>query len=570
MRQLDPKYRESFEYLQELIDRIKPEWLKESNIIDLRPVLKTRGGAVQPETLVIGFYVQDKIPRELLDDRGYREIPADIEGVGTDVIPVRQRPLGSVDEKDTRSAMFDTLVGGCAVGNKEMGVYGTFGMPLLAVSDGRMVGLTNEHVLVFDIDGHAGDEVWQPRFHLNAEVSLDSADCCPDGQLHFRGVDNPIVDASAAVFTACVIAAFSDVIDPHRRGQVATLPEPDERTQKETVSAELRYPEIPFPGRPYKIGVKWNYARQTNARVLNHAVSETQVNDHVLTGQLLTTDQPKYPPGARVVLTALLGPETDKSRCGNYFVTAAALSPSHKKAYKIILRPIDVTNVATWSASGDTQVVHRCYGFPRDYLGKLLRQPTVLNGITYDPHGRTMEVVIEGGVLGLRFPPAGISAMLPFPVQEVSARVQTGSAAVTLKAFNGTIEVASTTAAPAAAPVVLNVTAANITSLEFSGGKVGVILEICVTRRVRRLCAYRGMIQLAHDEEIGEWMTYLFAQTRNDVALGIAPTIAAQTIGGLPVTDNFVDAGETDSFIYGHRCNVELKPDGSFEVVAPG
>src|SRR5450631_2495404 len=205
MIRLDPKDRDSYARLQEIIDRIKGEWLSEPNIVDLRPVLKMRRRVVQPDALAIGFYVNDKPSRELLDDRGYREIPAEIEGVPTDVVLAVQRPHGSVDEKATRSAMFDTLVGGCAVGSADMPWYGTLAMPLLAVSDGRMVGLTNEHVLVLDGEGHAGDDVWQPRFHLNAEVSLDSADCCPNGQLHYRGVDNPIVDASAAVFTACVI-----------------------------------------------------------------------------------------------------------------------------------------------------------------------------------------------------------------------------------------------------------------------------------------------------------------------------------------------------------------------------
>jgi hypothetical protein len=439
MIRLDPKERASFDRLQRLIDRIKVEWLRDPNIVDLQPVLKMRRRAVQPETLVIGFYVNEKVRRDLLDERGVRAIPEEIEGVATDVIQVRQRAHGSVDEKATRSAMFDTLVGGCAVGNSQMGYYGTLAMPLLAISDGRMVGLTNEHVLVFDGEGHAGDDVWQPRFHLNGEVSLDSADCCPNGQLHYRGVDNPIVDASAAVFAAAALAAaLSDVIDPHRRGQAATVPNPQERTVKETVSATIAYPEIPFPGRPYKVGTKWNYARQTDTRVLQHGVAETQVNQHVLTGLSLTTDQSKYPRGSRVIFIAVLGPENDKVSCGRYFVTAAALSPSHNKAYKLVLRPVAVGATHTEAAAA-----------------------------------------------------------------------------------------------------------------------------------IKRRCVYRGVLELAHDEELGEWTTYCFAQTRNDAPLGIEPTVAAQTIGGLPVTNNYVDGGETDNFIYGHRCNVDLRPDGQFEVIAP-
>src|SRR5215831_2502666 len=107
MIRLDPKERVSFDRLQELIDRIKAEWLRDPNIVDLRPVLKMRRRAVQPETLVIGFYVNEKVAHDLLVERGARVIPEEIEGVGTDVIQVRQPAHGSVDEKATRSAMFD-------------------------------------------------------------------------------------------------------------------------------------------------------------------------------------------------------------------------------------------------------------------------------------------------------------------------------------------------------------------------------------------------------------------------------------------------------------------------------
>jgi hypothetical protein len=569
---LDPKKRESFERLQQLIDRIKPNWLKQPNIVDLRPVIKVCKGVARPETLVIGFYVTDKVAPNLLGDRGYAQIPDEIENVGTDVVLIRQKPHGSVDEKATRSAMFDTLVGGCAIGNSNMPYYGTFAMPLLAASDGRLVGLTNEHVLVFDGEGHAGDDVWQPRFHLNAEVSLDSADCCPNGQLHYRSVDNPIIDAAMATAAGCAIAAAaSDTIDPHRRGQVATIPNPGERTLKETVSAEVQYPEIPLPGRPFKVAIKWKYERQTDTRVMQHAVSETQINGHVLSGQHLTTDQAKYPPGANVIFTAFLGTEPDKSDCGNYFVTAAALSPSHQRAYKLILRPTDVTASAAARAGSQMQTNRRCFGFPREYYHKPLRKPTALNGIVYDPAGQTMEVVLENGIFALHFPDTGVTATLPFPVQEVLTRVRTGDFAVTLKAYDGITEVGSAVAASAASPVQLQIAAPRITSLTFTGGgSASAIEEICVVWRVPHLCEYRGTLALAHDEELGEWTTYLFAQTRNDVALGTEPTVAARTIGGLPVTDNFLDAGATDSFIYGHRCNVELKPDGNFEVVAPG
>ena len=225
MPALDPKDRASFDAIEAVIKRISSQWRSQAHIMEIVPALKTRGGVVQTETLAIGFRVAEKLTYADLAQRSLAAIPAEIEGIPTDVILARQRPHGSVDTKSTRSQMFDTLIGGIAVGNANMNVYGTLGMVLLAQSDSRMVGLTNEHVLVFDGDGHVGDEVQQPRFYLNSEVSLDNAACCPNGTLHYRGVDNPIVDASAAVFAATALAAaLSDVIDPHRRGQDATVP----------------------------------------------------------------------------------------------------------------------------------------------------------------------------------------------------------------------------------------------------------------------------------------------------------------------------------------------------------
>jgi hypothetical protein len=434
MAQLDPADRRSFDRVQAIIDRIAGHWQSQSHIMAIVPALKMRGGVVQPDTLAIGFHVSEKLPPHDLAQRGLTAIPATIEGVPTDVIPARRRALGSVDTKSTRSQMFDTLVGGIAVGNANMNVYGTLGMALLAVNDGRMVGLTNEHVLVFDGDGHVGDEVQQPRFFLNSEVSLDNADCCPNGTLHYRGVNNPIVDAAAAVFAATAMAAaLSDVIDPHRRGQDATAPAVDERTLKETVSVDMNYPEMPLPGRAYKVDVKWQYRRETDRQAMTFGAAEVMTNLHFVETQELVTDETSYLRGATVTFVARLGREPEARHCDNYFVTAAALSPSRQRAYKLILRP--------WSGAA------------------------------------AAEAAQDG-------------------------------------------------------------------------------------------CLYRGQLLLAPNEELGRWSTYLFAQTRNDVPLGTEPTAAARTIGGLPVTSNFVDGGSTDSFIYGHRCNIDLVQDGSFEVVS--
>jgi hypothetical protein len=579
MSSLNPKDRASFEKVEEIIARIAPEWKQQPNIMDIVPALKTRGGYVLEDTLVIGFHVSEKLSPELLEDRGYQPIPDEIEGVATDVILSRRRPHdGSVDEKNTRSQMFDTLVGGIAVGNANMNAYGTLGMTMLAVSDDRLVGVTNEHVLVFDVDGHVGDEVQQPRFYLNSEVSLDSASCCPNGQLHYRGVDNPIVDAAAAVFAAAALAAaLSDEIDPNRRGQEATVPERHERTLKEVVSVDMDYPKIPFPGRPYEVGVKWKYERHTDRRVMDFAADEVQTNEHVIDTQQLLTDKHTYSRGETVTFLALLGAEPKQRDCDNYFVTAAALSPSHNRAYKIILKPFEFRGQSSLTHGTTNQIVNndvvqRCFNYDKKQGGEVFTKPLNLEGMTYDPQGRRATFISFNAPplhIGLRFPDQGIMVKFRYPVQRVSVELMVEGRDVEVKAFSNTAVVGHATASRGGAPVRVDLAATSIDHLFISGGSnESFLLEICIAMKLSHFCLYMGKLQLAPHEELGQWKTYLFAQTRNNVPLGTKPTEAAKTIGGLPVTNNFTDAGESDNITYGHVCNIELVPDGNFEVVS--
>lgn len=445
MPKLNPRDRSSFEELEAAIAPIRREWSDQQNVLEIVPCIKVKGRVPQMDTLAIGFRVSHKYPPEELRTLGLRPIPGEIKGIPTDVILAHGPALGGVDEKATRSQMFDTLLGGIAVGNGRIDAYGTLGMVLLAESDGRMVGLTNEHVLVFDIDGKVGDPVEQPRFYLNSEVSLEAADCCPDGVLRYRGVDNPIVDAAAAVFAAAALAAvLSDRIDPHRRGQTATPTGHAERTLRESVKVSIGYRETPMPGRPYKLGVKWRYARHTDQRVLQHEVGETVQNEHVTDLQRLFTDRDKYLRGDTVRFLAFLGPDRYSERC-NLFVTAAGLSPSHREAIKLVLRPCTAGHQRYWAKRADIQ--------------------------------------------------------------------------------------------------------------EAAAGR-------------KQLCAYCGEYRLPPDAELGQWPTFLFAQTLNDVPAGTEPAIAATTIGGMPVTNNFVETGRTTHILYGPACGVALRPDGSFEVIA--
>jgi hypothetical protein len=571
---LDPKDRASFEIIEAIITRIAREWADQPNLLGIVPALKSTRGYVREDILAIGFHVSEKVPTEILADRGFRPIPAEIDGIPTDVIVARTRPIGTVDTKDTRSQMFDTLVGGIAVGNANMDVYGTLAMVLMAVSDSRLVGLTNEHVLVYDIDGKIGDEVQQPRFYLNSEVSLDNAACCPNGQLHYRGVDNPVVDACAAVFAAAAIAAAaSDVIDPHRRGQDATVPDPTERTLREVVSMDIDYPTIPFPGRPYSVGVKWTYNRETDRRTLTHSVAENQTNEHTIDVQELITDRFEYQRGDTVTFLAALGIEPDKKVCDRYFVTAAALSPSHQRAYKIILRPSQAGPSLTHGSTRhavDGRHLRHCFGFSGHKPGESFRDPLLIEGLTYDPESHTAEFVTAPGDVALRFPNQGLSIGLRFHFEQVSADVLVRGTAVTLAAFHGPEVVDTASAQPGPEPQQLTVSGARIDHVVLSGGESeSLLLRVCVEREPTSFCVYSGKLILASDEELGDWSTFLFAQTLNDATLGEDPLVAARTIGGLPVTDNFADLGQSFNIAYGNSCDVGLAADGTFRVAAP-
>lgn len=441
------------EQVAALAQRLAQEWQGDPNVVHVDLCLKVTGGVVQPSVYALGFFVRHKLARETVEERGWALVPSDVDGVPTDVIDTHRPAHGSVNEKDTRSQMFDTLVGGIAVGNADIDAYGTLGMTLLAADDGRLVGLTNEHVLVFDGDGQVGDDVLQPRFFLNSEVSLDPADCCPDGQLRYRGVDNPIVDAAAAVFAAAAIAAAaSDDIDPHRRGQDATPVDPGERTRREVVQMEIGYPEIPLPGTPFTTKVRWRYERHTDGRVLTHEVDEEKQNEHHTPLQILITDRREYPRGADVELYAALSLDAYSRRC-NYFVTAAVLSPNGRQALKVVLRP--------WDGNLD------------------------------DEH--------EG------HRPAALQL-----AERAGARSDDN-----------------------------------------------------------RYCLYRGSLVLPADAELGRWRTYLYAQTLNDVPARTKPEVAAQTIGGLPVTANFLPGGRTSHILYGERCEIRQRTYGNFMVADP-
>lgn len=560
---LDPRDPQSIEKVREIIDRIKPDW--QGQLIEaILPVIKVVKGVAQPQILAIGFCVRQKLAATALQERGIRPIPAMIEGIPTDVVVTHGRSSGSIDERHTRSQMFDTLVGGIAIGNAEIGAYGTLGMVCFAQGDGRPLGLTNEHVLVDFVSGKPGDEVQQPRYYLHKEASIEPADCCPNGQIKFRQPENVIADVALGAFAVLAIAAaLSDEIDPHRRGQKATPVAAGERTKRETVSVELKYPTIPFPGQPYKVGVKWDYTRETDGRTLSARADESGPNPHVLTEQALVTDHDRYVRGATVKFLAMLGPEIAGRSCENYFVVAACQSPSGQRRHRTVLRLLP-------GGREKPRTVWRCMSFVGARLGAPSTQRCVVNGLVLESRRPALlfQQLDSAHPPVLRFPKEGVSVRLRRPAQGVRVDlVLHAHEPVTLIAFNGSQEVGRTSSTPGAPSAQLLVAAAQITQVRLEGGANEAMLSrVCAERTVGRCCLYGGELQLAPDEELGAWRTYLVAQTRNDVPVGTDPLVAAQTIGGLTVTDNFMSVGESYNITYGKSCLIDSVPDGQFVV----
>jgi hypothetical protein len=75
---------------------------------------------------------------------------------------------------------------------------------------------------------------------------------------------------------------FADDADPWRRGQAATPPGRGELTTGETVRFSLSYSEPLVAGKPFPVGVEWEYQRQTTGHTRRHRVREDRVNTHLV------------------------------------------------------------------------------------------------------------------------------------------------------------------------------------------------------------------------------------------------------------------------------------------------
>ena len=158
---LNPRDPDDLDHAERVAARMREEWADDPNVVAIGPGLRIAGCRAVPDELIITFFVKRKLPAEEIAQRGLRPVPAEVDGIPTDVEPTGGSTLYSGLEK--RRELRDPLLGGIAVGNSQIYFwYGTLGAIVFDNATGEPMALTNEHVLINSDQGHVGDQVIQP------------------------------------------------------------------------------------------------------------------------------------------------------------------------------------------------------------------------------------------------------------------------------------------------------------------------------------------------------------------------------------------------------------------------
>ncbi len=585
MKKLEPRDLKNIDIVKEIIDRICSSWEDESNIVNIGPGIKITDGKPIVDTLCIQFFVNRKVDTAECKARNWKIIPDEIDGIPTDVEPTLKKPLQVLE---TRSQRFDPLVGGVIIGNQNLSSVGTLGGFVFRNADGAVQGLTNEHVLVFTNQGVAGDPVVQPSRDYDSEVGIVDASCCPDGQLSFDSVPNPLAGALAATaVVAAIAAAASDVIDPHRRGQENTNVDPGERTLKEHVHMKIDYQEMPLPGIPYSTEVNYDYSRHTNKGIHSFSHKEKLANPHVLGEQELITNKATYTQGNQVYfLAAISGLDRDEE-CPERHVVAHAVSPLSESLKSTILKPLNPIDMKYLSRIFSDVDLNKPLLPQYLYFGDYAWQNLPPAGIPWFKHrgfrvtgingnllrfSDTLPRPTQDGIGELTIPNDGVEIQLPIGSEGVFAWVYgQHSEPITMEAFDGDKKVGTHSGAGQGVPALLQVLAPRITRITITGGGAeGLLMLFASARKLEgNVCYYWGKTQLEPTAELGLWSTYLMVQTVNDVPAGTDPARAAQTIGGLVSSSNLVSGGRRSQLPFGEFCAIDAIPNGNFKVVPP-
>jgi hypothetical protein len=546
------------EELMRLAERVAEEWRNDPIVLGVGFGIKERGGE-RVAGPALCFTVRRKYASEAeIRAAGSRPIPDEVEGVATDVNVVEQTaskmPVGN-----RGTSVQEPLAGG--VSTAVLGGffsfptgYGTLGGVCTHDSDGKLMALSNAHVWGSDI----GSDIVQPFVPVGefVEGAVKLLTCGPvvsyitEGELP-SGLTAVL---SAAAAGAWVAAAASDVKDPHRRGEEATVPaQPAELTSSELVRFTAEPDRPPMPGTPYQADVAFTFERHTDRATYPFDVQEQRANEHLLVRKHLWTDLREYPAGRTVELYALL--ETARAISPDAFHVVAHLSPVDQPERRVtrVLQPAPCERVP-----------FRCVGFPYREPDETAEFPFESQGLGYRAGypGIFRDQWPPQGTIELQFPGDGLEIDIP-PSARVDVRlVQFSSDQITLDGYESDGTLASTVATDGTqgAEHVLTVRGRELTRLVLQGGaNEALLLEVCLTLlrpgepeeepgepveavqavagpRWRTFC-YRGRFTLDPAESPGSWLGLLSAQTVNTTPPGTPPAEAAQVIGGIESAD---------------------------------
>jgi hypothetical protein len=143
---------------------------------------------------------------------------------------------------------------------------------------------------------------------------------------------------AAAAATVATIAAASDVRDPFRRGQDHTAPASGALTTAENLKLTITYLEAIQFGKPFAIGAKWTYTRETTQGPLTYSVNETQHNVHVIDSYVITAPNVvrTYQREPFIVEAKFTGPDGVLYRGTELFVQCFLIGPAGQ-LYKFLL-----------------------------------------------------------------------------------------------------------------------------------------------------------------------------------------------------------------------------------------
>lgn len=462
------------------------------------------GDEVRTNQVVLKVFVESKLPPEELQRLGIEAIPREVDGVPTDVeVLPRMRPTASASgSRDDRK---DPLVGGISIGVVSKPFWrGTLGAVVFDRADGRQLVLSNQHVL----DAPVGTDVIQPapvKLDDSVEVGFQLDICNP---LHFIRLDTPnttvgtvLAGGAAAVALA---AALSDTIDPTRRGQQATTPPPGALTVAETHKVSLKYPDLPLPGTPFQTDTAWAYTRVTDQGDFAYEVSEKRTNQHLLADRLLITDRRTY---ARDGLIRLFG----------LFLPQGCAPIGDREGQH------DDGAVQTLEPSATFRLVASGAPLPLDVI-----PPPIDPGRVVED---TLAAVAGRGCRCDRF--HSLALLTPVSVDRTF-------------------------------PVVLREPSTGLRNKLLSE-MLAVLHELDDAELLRRamVMARHGCFRYgeltATTMPTGPWKHYFYIQTVNITPAGADPTLAAQIIGGLPVSQNMVPVLDV-------ACGPFVIEDGQFDI----